>query len=64
VPGPSLSRGRSGWYRPLAALGSIGASSDDSDEARLQKALLIASTLMMASLAVLWVPPGRLDYRV
>ena len=46
--------GGHGWYRSLAALGSIGASPTDSDEARLQKSLLVASTLMMASLAVLW----------
>ena len=52
--GPSLNRGHPGWYRPLGAFGSIGASPDDSDEARLQKTLLVASTLMMASLAVVW----------
>lgn len=32
----------------------IGANPDDSDDARLQKTLLVLSSLMMASLAVLW----------
>ena len=49
-----MNRGRHRWYRSLAALGSIGASPSDTDEAGLQKSLLVASTLMMASLAVLW----------
>jgi len=39
------------WIRRLTR---IGADPVDSDEARLQKELLVASTGMMASLAVLW----------
>lgn len=38
----------------LSSLARIGASPEDRDEERLQKTLLVASTLMMASLAVLW----------
>jgi class 3 adenylate cyclase len=38
----------------LSSLSRIGASPGDGDEERLQKTLLVASTLMMASLAVLW----------
>ena len=38
----------------LRRLPQIGADPEDSDEARLQKELLVASTSMMASLAVLW----------
>ena len=38
----------------LPALAAIGSSSADTDEERLQKRLLVASTLMMASLAVVW----------
>jgi len=44
----------SGFRRALAVLGRIGAAPGDRDEERLQKTLLVASTLMMASLAVLW----------
>jgi len=40
--------------RVLRALGRIGRREDDGAEVQLQKALLVASTLMMASLAVLW----------
>lgn len=40
-----------GW---LARLARIGADARDGDEERLQKTLLVASTLMMASLALLW----------
>jgi len=40
--------------RWLSALGRIGADPADSDEERLQKTLLVASTTMMGSLAVLW----------
>jgi class 3 adenylate cyclase len=40
--------------RWLRALGKIGASPSDTDEQRLQKTLLVASTIMMASLAVGW----------
>jgi hypothetical protein len=48
-------RGSSSALRQrLGALRAIGASPDDSNEARLQKTLLVASTIMMASLAVLW----------
>lgn len=40
--------------RALRALGRIGHREGDTTEVHLQKALLVASTLMMASLAVLW----------
>ncbi len=40
--------------RWLRLLGAIGSTPDDSDEERLQRTLLVASTLMIASLAVLW----------
>jgi class 3 adenylate cyclase len=43
----------SSWAR-LAVLGRVGASPGDTDEERIQKTLVVASTVMMASLAVLW----------
>lgn len=38
----------------LRGLTSIGSSAADTDEQRLQKRLLVGSTLMMSSLAVIW----------
>lgn len=38
----------------IGLTGGIGADPSDSDELRLQKSLLVASTMMMASLAVIW----------
>jgi hypothetical protein len=38
----------------LGALGKIGAVPTDTNEQRLQKTLLVASTIMMASFAVGW----------
>ena len=45
--------------RSLRRLFRIGADPADTDEQRLQKELLVASTTMMGSLAVLW---GVLGY--
>jgi class 3 adenylate cyclase len=46
-----VSRRRLLWLHAFAAIGSSAA---DTDEERLEKRLLVASTLMMASLAVVW----------
>lgn len=40
--------------RLMSAIGRIGADADDTDEVRLQKTLLVASTLMMTGLATVW----------
>jgi hypothetical protein len=40
--------------RLMAAVGRIGADAGDSAEERLQKTLLVISTLTMASLSVVW----------
>jgi class 3 adenylate cyclase len=50
-----VSRGRDkprSWLRRLAA---VGAAPGDSDELRLRKAVLVLSSALMASLAIIWV---------
>lgn len=41
-------------YHRLLRVASIGSDPEDSDDARLEKALLVLSSLMMASMAVVW----------
>lgn len=42
------------WQTPLAIVTSIGVTPDDDDETRLQKAILVGTTLMVSVAAALW----------
>jgi class 3 adenylate cyclase len=54
----SRRRASRSWEKPrswLRRLAGIGASPEDSDELRLRKAVLVFSSALMASLAVIWI---------
>ena len=46
--------GHTTLHRGLLGIARIGADPEDSEEARLEKTLLVFSSLMMASMAVFW----------